>query len=95
MQPTFFANYLAIDIKPSPGGGLAEGTKVEIRFKDQAMFGFVSTLEKLRERALFMKRESAMGEDLRKLQKYLPIIFQLFIQPVAFLSYVHFTLNVC
>lgn len=66
MQPTFAANYLAIDVKPSPGGGLSEGTKAEIRLKDQAMFGFVSTLEKLRERALYMKREAAMEDVLRK-----------------------------
>lgn len=66
VQPTFSANYLAIDIKPSPGGGLTEGTKAEIRFKDQPMFGFVSALDKLREKALFMKRDYAfLGDDLR------------------------------
>ena len=75
MQPTFSANYLAIDIKPSPGGGLSEGTKAEIRFKDQGMFSFVSALEKSRERALFMKREAAMGEDLRKSLDYRPAIY--------------------
>ncbi|GJJ07070.1 hypothetical protein Clacol_001269 [Clathrus columnatus] len=65
VQPTFAANYLAIDIRPSVGGGLTEGTKAEIRFKDHPMFGFVSALDKLRERAVFMKRESAyLGEDL-------------------------------
>jgi WW domain-binding protein 2 len=66
VQPTFSANYLAIDIKPSPGGGLSEGTTAEIRLKDQGMFGFVSTLDKMRERALFMKRESALEDQLRK-----------------------------
>ncbi|KAF8592201.1 hypothetical protein K439DRAFT_1400990 [Ramaria rubella] len=64
IQPTFAANYLAIDIKPAPGGGLTQGTKAEIRLKDQAMFGFVSALEKVRGRALFMKRESALEDEL-------------------------------
>ncbi|KAF8524588.1 hypothetical protein BU17DRAFT_74712 [Hysterangium stoloniferum] len=63
-QPTFSANYLLVDIKPSLGGGLTEGAKAEIRLKDQGMFGFVSALEKMRERALFMKRESALEDEL-------------------------------
>jgi hypothetical protein len=66
VQPTFGANYLTVDIRPSPEGGLTDGTKAEIRLKDQAMFGFVSALEKVRERALFMKRESALEDELRK-----------------------------
>lgn len=64
----------------------------EIRFKTQPMFGFVSTLEKLRERAMFMKRESAMGEDLRELL----VVFPSFIQHNGFLfSCVHFTFDIC
>jgi hypothetical protein len=54
-----------IDIKPSPGGGLTEGTSAEIRLKDQGMFGLASAVEKVRERALFMKRESALEDELR------------------------------
>ncbi|KAF9527991.1 hypothetical protein CPB83DRAFT_855148 [Crepidotus variabilis] len=55
-QPTFGANYLSFEVKPSPEGGLTEGTKVEVRFKDRAMFEFVSLLEKARERSIYMKR---------------------------------------
>ncbi|EJD01682.1 uncharacterized protein FOMMEDRAFT_89738 [Fomitiporia mediterranea MF3/22] len=62
-QPVFGTNYLSIDIKPSPDGGLASGTRAEIRFKDRGMFQFVSTLEKSRERAIYMKRQAASDED--------------------------------
>ncbi|KAF5364138.1 hypothetical protein D9756_000140 [Leucocoprinus leucothites] len=58
-QPTFSGNYLAFNVKPSPGGGLTEGTRAEVRFKDRAMFEFVSLLEKTRERAIYMKRQAA------------------------------------
>ncbi|GLB34221.1 putative female pronucleus assembly protein [Lyophyllum shimeji] len=63
-QPTFGANYLAFEIKPSDGGGLSDGTKAELRFKDRAMFEFVSLLEKTRERAIYMKRQAAEDDDL-------------------------------
>ncbi|KAF9463067.1 hypothetical protein BDZ94DRAFT_1289985 [Collybia nuda] len=62
-QPTFGANYLSFDVKPSPDGGLAEGTKAELRFKDRAMFEFVSLLEKTRERAIYMKRQAAEDDE--------------------------------
>ncbi|KAH7926768.1 hypothetical protein BV22DRAFT_1194101 [Leucogyrophana mollusca] len=62
-QPFFGANYLGIDIKPSAGGGLTDGTKLEIRFNDRGIFEFVSILDKTRERAIYMKRQAAMGED--------------------------------
>lgn len=67
-QPTFGANYLTFDVKPSPEGGLTDGTKVEVRFKDRAMFEFVSLLEKARERSIYMRRQAATEEDegLRK-----------------------------
>ncbi|EIN11054.1 hypothetical protein PUNSTDRAFT_64772 [Punctularia strigosozonata HHB-11173 SS5] len=66
-QPYFGANYVTIDIKPSPEGGLTDGTKAEIRVKDQGLFGFVSVLEKTRERAIYMKRQAALDEEaLRK-----------------------------
>jgi hypothetical protein len=57
------ANYLAFSIKATPGGGLTEGTTAEIRLNDRAMFQFVSLLEKARERAIFMKRQSVDEED--------------------------------
>ncbi|KAG6854438.1 hypothetical protein C0991_006517 [Blastosporella zonata] len=62
-QPTFSGNFLSFEIKPSPEGGLTIGTKAELRFKDRAMFEFVSLLEKTRERAIYMKRQSAEEED--------------------------------
>ncbi|KAJ7585825.1 hypothetical protein C8J56DRAFT_939643 [Mycena floridula] len=58
-QPTFGANYLAFDVKPSgEGSGLSDGTTIEVRFKDRAMFEFVALLEKTRERAIYMKRQA-------------------------------------
>lgn len=67
-QPTFGPNYLSFDVKPSAEGGLNDGTRVEVRFKDRAMFEFVSLLEKARERAIYMKRQNAEDaeEGLRK-----------------------------
>jgi len=57
-QPLLASNYLALDVKPSEGGSLVPGTKAEIRLKDRPMFQFVARLEKVRERAIYMKRES-------------------------------------
>ena len=66
-QPTFGANYLTFEVKPSPDGGLTDGTQVELRFKERAMFEFVSLLEKARERAIYMKRQLTEDEEgLRK-----------------------------
>ncbi|KAF9000232.1 hypothetical protein BDQ17DRAFT_1391338 [Cyathus striatus] len=62
-QPTFGANYLSFEIKPSAEGGLADGTKAEIRFKDRAMFEFVSLLEKTRERVIYMRRQAAEEDE--------------------------------
>ncbi|KAF8914419.1 hypothetical protein CPB84DRAFT_1759208 [Gymnopilus junonius] len=62
-QPTFGANYLSFNVKPSSDGGLTEGTSVEVRFKDRAMFEFVSLLEKSRERAIYMKRQLAEEDE--------------------------------
>ncbi|CAA7259342.1 unnamed protein product [Cyclocybe aegerita] len=69
-QPTFGANFLAFEIKPSPDGGLTNGTRVEVRFKDRAMFEFVSLLEKTRERAIYMKRQMAEEESEEGLPTY-------------------------
>ncbi|KDR84322.1 hypothetical protein GALMADRAFT_205992 [Galerina marginata CBS 339.88] len=62
-QPTFGANYLTFEVKPSPEGGLTNGTHAEVRFKERAMFEFVSLLEKARERAIYMKRQVAEEEE--------------------------------
>jgi WW domain-binding protein 2 len=59
----FGSNYLYFEIKPSSGGGLTDGTNVELRFKNRAMFEFVALLEKTRERAIYMKRQAAQAED--------------------------------
>jgi len=73
-QPTFSGNYLSLEVKPSTGGGLAEGTKVEVRFKDRAMFEFVSLLEKTREKAIYMRKQAVdeVEEGLRMC--YTPVI---------------------
>jgi hypothetical protein len=63
-QPTFGANYLAFEIRPSSEGGLTDGTRAELRFKDRAMFDFVSLLEKTRERVIYMKRQAAEDSEL-------------------------------
>lgn len=59
----FGANYLAFEIKPSSEGGLTDGTKAEIRLKDKGIFEFVGTVEKTRERAIYMKRQKAEEEE--------------------------------
>jgi hypothetical protein len=71
-QPTFGINFLTFEIKPSPEGGLTDGTKAELRFKDRAMFEFVSVLEKTRERAIYMKRQAVVEDEegLRTFQSY-------------------------
>lgn len=59
----FGANYLTFEIKPSPEGGLVEGTKAEIRFKDRGIFEFAGVLDKTRERIIYMKRQQAEEEE--------------------------------
>jgi len=63
-QPTFSANYLSMELKPANGGGLSEGTKCEVRFKDQPLLPFVNTLEKSRERAVYRSRTAMFDDDL-------------------------------
>ncbi|KAG8679487.1 hypothetical protein FRC08_016953, partial [Ceratobasidium sp. 394] len=41
IQPYFAANYLSMDVKPAPDGGLELGTRVEARLTDQGMFEFI------------------------------------------------------
>ncbi|KAJ7499400.1 hypothetical protein FB451DRAFT_1205311 [Mycena latifolia] len=62
-QPTFGSNYFTFEIRPAPEGGLTVGTTAEVRFKDRAMFEFVATLEKTRERAIYMKRQVVENEE--------------------------------
>jgi len=62
-QPMFGANYLAFEIRPSPEGGLTDGTMAEIRLKDKGIFEFVGVVEKTRERAIYMKRQKAEEEE--------------------------------
>jgi WW domain-binding protein 2 len=62
-QPFFGANYLTIEIAPSQGGGLTDGSKAEVRFKDKGLFEFTSALEKTRERAIYMRRQSADEDE--------------------------------
>lgn len=50
-------------MKPTPEGGLADGTTLEIRIVDTGMFRFVSILEKTREKAIFMKRQLVEDEE--------------------------------
>ncbi|GJE87430.1 GRAM domain-containing protein [Phanerochaete sordida] len=62
-QPFFGANFLALDVRPTPGGGLADGTHAELRFRDKGLFEFVGALEKTRERAIYMRRQGADEEE--------------------------------
>jgi WW domain-binding protein 2 len=66
IQPTFSANYLLMELKPANGGGLSEGTKCEVRLKDQPLLPFVATLEKSRERAVYRRRDAMFDDDLRE-----------------------------
>jgi len=62
-QPLFGQNYLSFDIKPSADGGLSRGTKAELRLKDRGLFQFVALLEKSREKAIYMKRQTESEAD--------------------------------
>ncbi|CAL1700080.1 unnamed protein product [Somion occarium] len=62
-QPFLGANYLGLEIRPVPEGGLTDGTKAEIRLKDKGIFEFASSLDKTRERAIYMKRQQVEEED--------------------------------
>lgn len=62
-QPLFGSNHLILDVKPVAAGGLTEGTKLEVRLKDKGLFEFASSLDKTRERAIYMRRQSVDEED--------------------------------
>jgi hypothetical protein len=63
-QPLVSSNYLAVDIRPSPEGGLTDGTRAELRSK--RLYQFASVLDKARERAIFMRRQ--MREEQENLR---------------------------
>lgn len=66
-QPYFGSNYIALDIKPAPGGGLTEGAKAELRLKDKGIFELSGVLEKSREMALYKKRDEMLNQpELRE-----------------------------
>lgn len=75
-QPPFSLNYLRIEIRPSPDGGLTSGTMLEIQLKNQALFQFVSLLEKTRERAGYMQRQ--MKDEEESLRKMTPFLVNAF-----------------
>ncbi|KIY46522.1 hypothetical protein FISHEDRAFT_75545 [Fistulina hepatica ATCC 64428] len=53
--------YLKFTIKPSPNGGLIEGTVGQLRLQDLPMV--VAQLDKLRERAIYMARQTLQPEE--------------------------------
>jgi WW domain-binding protein 2 len=59
----FGTNYLVLEIAPSSDGGLTRGTTAEIRFKDQALFGFVRIIEKTREHAIETRQNNQAAAD--------------------------------
>ena len=69
-QPTFGANYLELEIRPSDGGGLTNGTTARITFQDRGLFEFVAALGKTRERAIYMRRQEAESADDEGLPTY-------------------------
>ncbi|KZP00263.1 hypothetical protein CALVIDRAFT_533909 [Calocera viscosa TUFC12733] len=60
-QPIFGSNHIVLTLSPTPGGGLTQGTKAEVRFRDRGAFEFVKVLEAARERAVHKERER--GEE--------------------------------
>ncbi|KAG8683866.1 hypothetical protein FRC11_012963 [Ceratobasidium sp. 423] len=64
VQPYFAANYLAMDVRPAEGGGLALGTKAEVRLTDRGMFEFIGMVDGIRSKAIERAREARLGEPL-------------------------------
>ncbi|QRV73304.1 hypothetical protein RhiJN_01318 [Ceratobasidium sp. AG-Ba] len=69
VQPYFAANYLSMDVKPAPDGGLELGTRVEVRLSDQGMFEFIKRVENTRARAIEKAREARLGDPLPEYQQ--------------------------
>ena len=65
-----------LEIKPSPGGGLSDGTRVELAFKKgdkDGFHSFVGALDKTRERAVAKSHTNPEDEpDLRTCTKCSP-----------------------
>lgn len=57
------SNYVSIEVRPSPEGGLSDGTRIELWSKNSPLFQFVSVLEKTRERSIYMKRQIAEEQE--------------------------------
>jgi hypothetical protein len=72
-QPHFASNYIALDIKPAPGGGLTEGAMAELRLKDRGVFELSGTLEKSREKALYKKRDEMLNQPALREYNYLTL----------------------
>jgi WW domain-binding protein 2 len=62
-QPMFGANYISFEIKPSPEGGLTNGTIAEIRLGDRGILQFWEQLQKPRERAIYERRSKALEQE--------------------------------
>ena len=59
-------------MKPTPRGGLSDPTRVEVRFDGNGLYKFACALDEARERAIYMKRQSAEEEEgLRKSRPFL------------------------
>jgi len=69
-QPMFRANHILFEIKPSPEGGLTDGTKAEISLNDRSILQFWEQLQKPRERAIFERRAKALEEVEEGLPTY-------------------------
>lgn len=66
VQPYFAANYLSMDIRPAPDGGLSLGTTAQVRLIERGMFEFIKSVEGVRNSAIERAREARMGEPLRE-----------------------------
>ncbi|KAI0658548.1 hypothetical protein C8Q70DRAFT_917150 [Cubamyces menziesii] len=62
-QSVFKGNHLLLDVKPTPRGGLSDPTRVEVRFDGNGLYKFACALDEARERAIYMKRQSAEEEE--------------------------------
>jgi len=69
-QPMFGANYISFEVKPSPEGGLTNGTKAEIRLSDRGILQFWEQLQKPRERAIYERRSKVLEQEDEGLPVY-------------------------
>jgi hypothetical protein len=59
----FGANYISFEVKPSPEGGLTNGTQAEIRLSDRGILQFWEQLQKPRERAIYERRSKVLEQE--------------------------------